>query len=271
MSLFLLVLVPFLWMFLVLPGKRRDMKELPAYAYAHRGLWDQAHPENSLSAFRRAVEAGYGIELDIQRTRDGRLVVFHDASLKRMCGREGRIQDMTFAELSKLTLAGTDEGIPLFEDVLGITEGRVPLIVELKTCHAYRELCRESAAMLDRYEGLFCVESFDPRIVHWFRWHRPKWIRGQLVYGLTHGKYRKNIPGIFLSSLMMNSLGRPDFLAMDVDTDDSLPFKLVRKLCHTAAWTVSSRQVMEEKQKLFTLMIFEGFEPGQGRGESRKE
>ncbi|MGN0995468.1 MAG: glycerophosphodiester phosphodiesterase family protein, partial [Candidatus Ventricola sp.] len=113
---------------------RPDPAPLLSRDYAHRGLHDNASdaPENSMAAFRRAVEAGYGIELDVQLTRDRVPVVFHDESLSRMCGVPGNVRDYTFDELVQFPLLRSAERIPRFEDVLTLVDGRVPLIVEIK-------------------------------------------------------------------------------------------------------------------------------------------
>ena len=111
----ILVLLFFVYLFLVAPGKKRpEMERFKTVRYAHRGLHGDGRAENSLTAFRAAVEAGYGIELDVRLSGDGELVVFHDDTLIRMCGVEGKTESKTLAELKALTLAGTDEHIPSF-------------------------------------------------------------------------------------------------------------------------------------------------------------
>ena len=120
------------WIYLIMPRTGRERRApFTGRAFAHRGLYeaDQSVPENSLPAFCRAVEAGYGAELDVQMTKDGEVVVFHDDDLKRGCGIDGRICDMTLEEVRALRLFGTDEQIPLFADVLEIFDGKQPLIV----------------------------------------------------------------------------------------------------------------------------------------------
>ena len=123
------------WLFLIAPGRADKAQRAPFTGrdYAHRGLYeaDQSVPENSMEAFSRAADAGYGIELDVQLTRDQRVVVFHDDSMKRACGLDAQIHDYTFDELQQIPLFGTEHRIPLFSDVLETVGGRVPLIVEL--------------------------------------------------------------------------------------------------------------------------------------------
>ena len=159
---------------------------------AHRGLFtaDQRIPENSLAAFRRAVEAGYGMELDVQLSRDGQVVVFHDDDLKRVCGVDAPVDALDYAELQALPLCGTGERMPLFSEVLQLVDGRTPMIVELKNGRRNRELCEKTLALLRAYSGPCCIESFNPMIVSWFRFHAPDLLRGQLAMPPQH--YGKN-------------------------------------------------------------------------------
>ena len=125
-----------LYVFLMHPRIRRaDSSPFLGAFFAHRGLHDNNHqiPENSLAAFQRAVDAGYGIELDVQLSADRIPVVFHDATLSRMCGIDRRVDELTFAELRQLSLGNTKEQIPSFQEALAFVNGKVPLLVEL--CH----------------------------------------------------------------------------------------------------------------------------------------
>ena len=117
---------------LVFPGKRKDIDEFISVKYAHRGLHDSEKAENSLSAFKAAVDHGFGIELDVRLSKDNKLVVFHDDTLDRICGREGKVRDFTAAELATFKLLNTNDGIPTFDQVLEVVDGKVPLLVEIK-------------------------------------------------------------------------------------------------------------------------------------------
>ena len=124
------------YFFSILPAtsRRQECLKFAEWNYAHRGLWNAAEgvPENSLPAFARAAEQGYAIELDIQITKDGRIVVFHDDTMKRMCGNEGKISDYTYEELQQFHLGDSTEKIPLLREVLQTVDGRVPLLIEIK-------------------------------------------------------------------------------------------------------------------------------------------
>ena len=168
-----------------------------------------------MKAFALAAEAGYGMELDVQLSRDGQLVVFHDDTLERVCGVPGRVDAMDWAQLRCLRLCGTEERIPLLAEVLGVVDGRTPLIVELKAGTRNRELCQKTRALLDSYRGDVCVESFHPGIVAWFRFHAPDYLRGQLA--MPAGRYvlagHSRVRSFVLGNTLCNFWGKPEFIA----------------------------------------------------------
>ena len=183
-ALFALALVLLLWLWAIGPQlPQADFSAFHKYDYAHRGLHNREKgvPENSLMAFELAARGGFGMELDVQLTQDGQVVVHHDRSLGRTCGVERNIDEMTCQELSGCRLFGTQEKVPLFSQVLELVDGRTPLIVEIKSYARQEELCQKTMALLEGYPGLYCVESFDPRVVRWFKRHHPGIIRGQLM------------------------------------------------------------------------------------------
>lgn len=200
-------------------GGKEKAKSLMGRNYAHRGLHteDKQVPENSLPAFAAACEAGYGMELDVQLSKDGEVVVFHDDTLNRVCGVDARVDDLTLAELKELSLCGTKETIPLFTEMLAVVDGREPLIVELKTGPHNDELCEKTLAILKEYKGEYCVESFDPRIVRWFRMNAPEIVRGQLA--MKPERYDASMPAwqrFALGNCLMNFMTRPHFIAYEI-------------------------------------------------------
>ena len=210
--------------FLVAPGKasRRQKAPFIGVNFAHRGLHsrDKSIPENSLEAFRLAAQAGYGIELDVQLSKDGQVVVFHDDTLDRVCGVHGNVCDRTYAELRELRLCGTEQRIPLFSQVLETIAGRGALIVELKSGKRNRELCEKTYDMLEDYRGDVCIESFDPRIVCWFRKHAGDLVRGQLAQPYKYYANEVSKPLAFLLSRgYTNVFTRPQFMAYRIDKE----------------------------------------------------
>lgn len=221
--------------FLVAPGKASGEKKAPFFGanIAHRGLHraDRSVPENSLAAFRDAAENGYAIELDVHLTADDRVVVFHDDSLRRVCGVEQDVEALTWRELRDLRLDGTGEHIPTLSDVLAEVRGRVPIVVELKTSPRRRELCERTWELLRAYNGDYCIESFDPRIVRWWRINAPGVLRGQLSCTREQfGESATPVQAFFLSRLLCNFLGRPQFIAYGLDGKKPLLVRLVEKM-----------------------------------------
>lgn len=257
------------WLFLILPRiKDSADTELLRADYAHRGLWNEQIPENSLSAFARAVEAGYGIELDLRRTRDGRIVVFHDENLLRMCGVDARVRDLSLDELRQLRLKGSNETIPTFSEVLRLIGGRVPLMIEIKGERADEKLLRPASELLDRYMGPFCVESFSPLILAWFKSYRPGFARGQLVTKVTkHQRKGSRAVNFLLSHMLLNFLSRPDFLSVNGQLRNRPAVlaakKAMGKLCFV--WTVRTPTEYRACRREGNRVIFEGFLPPKER------
>lgn len=248
--------------FLLAPGSATKRQRAPFMGvnFAHRGLHsrDMRVPENSLEAFRLAAEAGYGIELDVQLSKDGRVVVFHDDTLERVCGVQGRVDQYSLHELRQMSLCGTEQRIPLFSDVLAVIRGRGPLIVELKSGRRNRELCEKTYKLLTGYRGDVCIESFDPNIVAWFRFHAGDLVRGQLAMpARRYGPEVKRHTAFLLSHCLMNFASRPQFIAYRIG---SKPFtvKLAELLgAMRVGWT--SHEPRNEKGR--DAVIFEFYRP----------
>ena len=209
--------------------------------YAHRGLYDNQHgvPENSLPAFRAAAEKGYGVELDVQLSSDGQVVVFHDDTLDRVCGVRGNVIDFPLAELQQTKLLDTAETIPLFTDVLAVLQqGAGPVIVELKAGSRNDELCEKTLKILRAWPGVYCVESFDPGIVTWFRKNAPDVIRGQLAQ--PAGNYAPGMPRYLarlLAGCRFSFLNRPDFIAYRVGPRPARVLRMREKGVLLIGWT----------------------------------
>lgn len=228
---------------------------------AHRGLHrpDRSVPENSIPAFAAAVEAGYGVEFDVHLTADGELVVFHDDDLRRMCGVDGAVEDHTYAELREYHLAATQEKIPLLRDVLTTIGGRTPILLELKSGHDNRRLCELTCAELSIYHGAVCVESFDPRILRWWRRNAPQMMRGQLSSSLRSYKGEgKRLLAFAMSNLLYNFLGRPHFIAYGVYGKKPLTVRLCEKMgAMRFAWTCHGPAYEKDND----AVIFEYYRP----------
>lgn len=245
-------------------SKKEEWEKLKKWDYAHRGLHHDDIPENTLRAYKEAIEHGYGFEFDIQRTKDDVLVVMHDFSLLRACNIDKNIDECTYEEIKDLTVFNQSDRIPLFTEVLDLVSGQIPLIIEIKMNSNNTRVCELVAEVLDQYKGAYCVESFNPVAVKWFKDHRPDWIRGQL--STSYNKNRKNpwIINYLLSNVLTNVLTRPDFVAYNVnDLDKHWGFKFYRDLIKgfTVLWTVRDQNTYTACKAKYDIQIFENFIP----------
>ena len=256
-----LVCIGFLWM--IKPGKNPDAREIAGREFAHRGLHDQMIPENSLAAFRAARQNGIPVELDVQYTKDLQVVVFHDATLERMCGEDRRVGEMTYQELNQFRLLNTDEKIPLFSQVLKELDG-TDIICEIKYYDNQRlqDLCRDTYELFKEYKGKVYVESFSPFAIAWFRKYQPQVIRGQLAkYGKLGEENIHSIAMFALRTLLVNVVGRPDFIAYDFHKT-GFCCRLCRLLFRPifVAWTARGDRERKQAKDGFDAVIFEKLE-----------
>lgn len=260
------------YLYLIMPalGRRKAIAEFAKDKYAHRGLHGDGAAENSLTAFRRAVEAGYGIELDVRLSRDGELVVFHDDTLDRVVGKEGRVDEFDYAELKEMRLSGTDDGIPLFTEVLSLVDGKVPLLVELKEDAGKYGVTEKTLEILKGYKGRYIIESFNPLALGRVKRNAPGVLRGILSMNyMAEEKYRKPLY-FMLKIFLTNVVCRPDFLAYDHKQHRNFAFSLCRAIFRPTsfAWTVRSpREEREAYKHGFNSVIFENYIPEENSDE----
>lgn len=252
------------YMLAIMPGGKNRAEKMPDVFYAHRGLHNNQSdcPENTLAAFRKAVEAGYGIEMDIQLTRDRKVVVAHDMDLKRVAGIERAVDSFTYEELKKIPLFDSEETIPLLTDVLKLVDGKVPLVVELKFRHGSR-ICEKADKILREYEGVYCIESFHPQVLWWYKKNHPEVYRGQLSMNYKKVEGWDNLLHFALEHLLFNFLTKPDFIAYDKNSPRALSKEICRKIwgSQTFAWTIKSQEELDAAKPYFDRFIFEGFIP----------
>lgn len=234
--------------------------------YSHRGLHQEKSitPENSIAAFQFAIDSDFGIELDVQLSKDGIPVVFHDFNLKRVCGIDKNVNDLTFYELKQLSLFDSNEKIPHLQEVIDLVDGQVPLIVEIKAKNNNISICSVITAILDNYKGIYCIESFNPLIVLWYKKNRPEIIRGQLSTNYLKSDIEQNkILSFVLQNLLSNFITKPNFISYGYKYHRCLSFVLCKKLYRitTIAYTIPSQIELDNYFDYFDLFIFENFLP----------
>jgi glycerophosphoryl diester phosphodiesterase len=221
------------------PPQASRVSALLARDFAHRGLWGGPVPENSLAAARAAIAGGFGIECDVRLSRDGTVMVIHDADTARLTGQPGRIATRTVQELTALRLGGGDERISTLAQLLGLIAGRVPLLIEIKT-DALAEaapLCLAVRRVLEGYRGPVAIMGFNPEVSRWFAIHAPRIMRG-----LVMTEHRQNLAraiGDAVTRRLAVWRAKPDFLAYDVRfLPSALPTALRSKGMPVLSWTV---------------------------------
>ena len=253
---------------LTLQGRRNHplWKTFRHQRFCHRGYHDKPQiPENSLPAFRRAIDHGWGAELDVHLLKDGTLAVFHDSDLSRCAGVSGMIEDLTLPELKKLRLEGTDEQIPLFDEVLALFADAAPLIIELKSANGnHYALTNAVCERLDSYKGEFCIESFDPFALIDVKKLHPEICRGQLSMNFEKDKaglpwYKRFIAG----NLLLNFLTVPDFIAYKFEDRKGYCLRACVRTwgAQEVSWTIRKKEDLLACEADGSIPIFERFDP----------
>ncbi len=257
--IFLIVVFAVYVFVLVRPRVKKPEDSSLLTEYAHRGLHGGDIPENSLAAFEKAVQNGFGIELDVQLSLDNVVCVFHDYNLKRMTGCEKLLCEMTYSELEELKLANTEQKIPTLEQVLSLVNGKVPLLVELKGESFDTSLCKKTADVLSKYSGAYCIESFNPLLIKDIKKYLPNVFCGQLYTNVCREKKKFSFQNAALTLMALNFLAKPDFIAYDKKDRSSFPVKLTTKFfkAFNFVWTIKGEKELEQARKLKEYSIFE--------------
>lgn len=218
----------------------------------HRGLHSEGIPENSMSAFKASVEKGYPIELDVQLTRDEKLVVFHDKKLKRIFEQDIWLKDITYQDLSKFYFSNSKETVPLFTEVLSMVNGKVPILIEIKNEGSVGNLESILYSQLKSYKGDYAVQSFNPYSLKWFRENAPEVIRGQLSGNFLVTDYDVEYAGttrlpwykkFILSNFLLNFQSRPNFIAYEIKhTSENKLISLRKFNIPVIGWAVDDKE-----------------------------
>lgn len=226
---------------------------------AHRGLFDEENPENSLPAFAQAIDKGFPIELDVRLIDDGTVVVFHDETLGRMTDHDGYVSTLKAEDLKELRLKNSDACIPTLEQVLSLVNGKVPLLIEIKGTGKIGALESKTTSLLKAYSGEFAVQSFDPYSLEYFKLHEPDIMRGQLSADFGKKSGISFFKRKALAHLKVTDISAPHFISYRFS---DLPNKYVtKKGLFTLAWTIRSNADYEQVKEHCDNIIFERFLP----------
>jgi glycerophosphoryl diester phosphodiesterase len=242
----------------------KDLSWLKTYHIAHRGLHtkDLSVPENSLKAFRLAMEKGYALELDLNILKDDTIIVFHDNNLKRVVGVDAHMSTLTYDQIKDLTLNDTKEHIPTLDALLELVNGQVPLLIELKPFGNINKFCELVYHRLKAYQGTFAIFSFHPGIVKWFKKNAPDIARGQISKYFEDDASFNPILKFMLKRLWFNVFTKPDFISYDIK---HLPNKYVNRAQKHGktiiSFTATSQKDLDFVQSRYTNVVFQYFIP----------
>lgn len=234
----------------------KDINFLKQNLIAHRGVHnDKDIPENSILAFKKAIENNYIIELDVHLLKDNQIIVMHDDDINRMTGKEGILKNLIYADLKEYSLSNTDEKIPTLQEVLSLVNGKVPIIIELKYDRKHGELERELVKVLDNYNGKFAVKSFNPWSIKWIKKNRPNYIRGLLIGYQYKKKWEK-----FLVRTIGIKISKPDFISCSYKYYNDKKMQKYRNKKVLLAWTIRDKTTFNTVKNKFDNLICEYFE-----------
>lgn len=216
---------------------------------AHRGIFDnKIVPENSIEAFKKAIKKDYIIELDVHLTKDKKIVVFHDDLLDRMTNKKGKIKDYKLDELKDIKLLNTNYGIPTLSEVLKLVKGKVPLLIEMKYDNKSFELPRLLLKELSNYNGEVAIQSFDPFLVSYFRFHKNNYLRGLLI----DRKIASHI--LFLKFGIL--ISKPSFLSVQKSLYNNKEINKYKNKKNIISWTMKSKEDIDKyKDKYDNLIV----------------
>ena len=223
---------------------------------AHRGLHNETAPENSLRAFQNAIDKKYAIELDIHQLKDGNLVVFHDNGLKRVCGKRVLLSSLTTEELKQYKLNNSDETIPTLDEVLELVDGKVPLMIDVKSFKLNGKIESALYEKMKNYKGKYAVESFNPYTINWFKNNAPEIARGQLISNMGNA-IGYGAGDLLMQILINNRFTMPHFISSSA----SAVSKIHNGEKPLIAWTVKTKEQYDKVMQHCDNAIFERFNP----------
>lgn len=235
----------------------KDLEFLSRSLIAHRGYYNNKKgiPENSVIAFKKAIDNNYLIELDVRLTKDKKLVVFHDDNLKRVCGVNKRVKDLTYKELLKYNLFDTTQKVPLFSEVIKLVNGRVPILIETKFHNRYGVLEKILINELSNYKGLYAIQSFYPLSLLWFKTNTK-----HIPIGLLSSNFKNNsnsLKKLIGKTLILDLFFKTDFISYDVKGLPNNYLLLKKDKKKIVIWTIKNKKDYDLAKKYTDALICE--------------
>lgn len=235
----------------------KDLEFLSRSLIAHRGYYNNKKgiPENSVIAFKKAIDNNYLIELDVSLTKDKKLVVFHDDNLKRVCGVNKRVKDLTYKELLKYNLFDTTQKVPLFSEVIKLVNGRVPILIETKFHNRYGVLEKILINELSNYKGLYAIQSFYPLSLLWFKTNTK-----HIPIGLLSSNFKNNsnsLKKLIGKTLILDLFFKTDFISYDVKGLPNNYLSLKKDKKKIVIWTIKNKKDYDLAKKYTDALICE--------------
>lgn len=238
----------------------KDLEFLSRSLIAHRGYYNNKKgiSENSVLAFKKAIDNNYLIELDVRLTKDQKLVVFHDDNLKRVCGVNKRVKDLTYRELLRYNLFDTTLKVPLFSDVIKLVNGRVPILIETKYHNRYGVLEKILINELSNYKGLYAIQSFYPMSLLWLKRNTK-----DIPIGLLSSNFKNDLnrlKSIIGKTLILDLFFKTDFISYDVKglPNNYLSYKRNKK--KIVIWTIKNKKDYDLARQYTDSLICENFD-----------
>ena len=223
-----------------------------SYIITHRGIHDNINIyENTLEAFKLSIKKGYAIELDVRMTKDKQIVVFHDNNTKRLTKKDLIVEENTYQELNNQNILH----IPLLTEVLELVKGKVPLLIEIKPTKKDYELANNLMTILNKYEGKYAIQSFNPKVLYWFRKNYPQILRGQLSMKYTKHKL-SSIKKYILSKMLFNKITKPNFISYKYNELNIEQIKKYKKQnIYVIGWTITNEKEYNHYKKYYDNLI----------------
>ena len=230
------------------------------YKYiAHRGLHGGSIPENSTLAFKRALEYGYAIELDVNITKDNKVIVFHDNTLFRMCGVNKKVRNCTFGYIKTLQLNNTKYKIPTLKEVLKLINGKVPLLIELKNEGFSNRLEKNVLKIMEKYNGEYIYQSFNPFSILYMK-NKNKKVKTALLSSNSFKNLKSFFMVVLTNSKLVFNFVKADIISYKIEDINNKVLKKYKNI-PLFTWTISNMLELKEAKKVSDGIIFENILP----------